>query len=50
MKREDNINRAFNFLLEHAQSGKPFNLDELVKASGWTEGTAKIYLGKNLVT
>ena len=46
MKREENINRAFNFLLEHAQSGKPFTLDELVKASGWTVSTAKIYLGK----
>jgi len=46
MKREDNVNRAFEFLLERAQSGRPFKLDELVKASGWTTSTAKIYLGK----
>jgi hypothetical protein len=46
MKREDNINRAFEFLSEHAQSGETFKLDDLVKATGWTVSTAKIYLGK----
>src|SRR5262245_51460776 len=46
MKREDNIKRAFEFFLEHARSGKSFKFDDLVKASGWTESTAKIYLGK----
>ena len=46
MKNDDNIRRAFEFLLKHAKSEKPFKLDELVKASGWTTGTAKIYLGK----
>ena len=46
MKNEDNVKRAFEFLLKHAESGKPFKLDELVKASDWTTGTAEIYLGK----
>jgi len=46
MKREDNVKRAFEFLLEHAKSEEPFKFDEFVKASGWAKGTAKIYLGK----
>ena len=46
MKNEDNFKRAFEFLLKHAESEKPFKLDELVKASGWVKGTAEIYLSK----
>jgi hypothetical protein len=46
MKREENIKRAFEFFLVQARSGKSFKFDDLVKASGWTAGTAKIYLGK----
>jgi ssDNA-specific exonuclease RecJ len=46
MKNEDNFKRAFDFLLKHAESEKPFKLEELVKASGWVKGTAKIYLSK----
>lgn len=46
MKNEDKVQRAFNFLLEHAKSGDSFKLEELVKVSKWTKGTASIYLGK----
>ena len=46
MKREENIKRAFEFFLEHARSEESFKFDDLVKATGWTKGTAKIYLGK----
>ena len=46
MKKEDNIKRAFDFFLEHEKSEKTFTLEEMVKATGWTVGTAKIYLGK----
>jgi hypothetical protein len=46
MKKEDKLKRAFDFLLEHGKSGQPFKLEELVKTSGWTTGTAKIYVGK----
>jgi len=46
MKNEDKVQRAFDFLLEHARSGKSFELDELVKVSQWTKGTANIYLSK----
>jgi hypothetical protein len=46
MKNEENFKRAFEFLLKHAKSEKPFKLDELAKASGWVKGTAEIYLSK----
>jgi hypothetical protein len=46
MKNDDKFQSAFEFLLDHAKNGKPFKLDELVKASKWTPGTAKIYLSK----
>ena len=46
MKNVDKLQSAFDFLLEHAKSGKSFKLEDLVKASNWTEGTAKIYLSK----
>ena len=48
MKKEENIKRAFDFLLKHGKSEKPFTLDEMVKATGWTVSTAKIYLGKKI--
>jgi len=48
MKREENINRTFEFLVKHAKSGKSFTLDEFIKATGWTEKTNKIYIGKKL--
>jgi hypothetical protein len=46
MKNEDKVQRAFDFLLDHAKSGKSFKLDELVKVSKWAKGTASIYLSK----
>ncbi|HMR99623.1 MAG TPA: hypothetical protein PKE62_10225 [Anaerolineales bacterium] len=46
MKNEEKVQRAFSFLLEHAKSGDSFRLEELVKVSKWTKGTASIYLGK----
>jgi len=46
MKNEDKVQRAFDFLLEHAKSGESFKLDELVKISKWAKGTAVIYLTK----
>ena len=46
MKNVDKFQNAFDFLLEHAKSAKPFKLEDLVKASNWTAGTANIYLSK----
>lgn len=46
MKRDEKIKQAFNFFVAHAQNGESFKLDDLIKASGWTEQTAKIYLSK----
>jgi hypothetical protein len=46
MKKEDKVQRAFDFLLEHARSGESFKLDELVKISKWAKSTANIYLTK----
>ena len=46
MKNDNKLQKAFDFLVQHGKSGKPFKLEELIKASGWTQGTAKIYLSK----
>lgn len=46
MKNDEKLQRAFDFLLNRAKGGKPFKLDELVKASKWTPGTTKTYLSK----
>lgn len=48
MKRDENANRAFQFLLDHARSGKSFTLPELIDASGWTPGNTKTNLTKRL--
>jgi hypothetical protein len=48
-KRENKkVRGAWNFLIEHAENGQPFTLDELSVASKWAPGTADIYLGKKL--
>lgn len=46
MKNEDTLTRAFEFLVKHADSEKPFRLEDLMKATGWTKNTADIYLDK----
>lgn len=48
MKNVDKLQSAFDFLVEYAKSGKSFKLEDLIKASKWTERTAKIYLSKKL--
>jgi hypothetical protein len=48
MKRDEGANRAFQFLLDHAKSGKSFTLSELIEASGWTPGNTKTNLTKRL--
>lgn len=46
MKNDNKLQKAFDFLVQHGESGKSFKIEELIKASGWTLGTAKIYLSK----
>ncbi|MCL4272371.1 MAG: hypothetical protein KJZ77_00750 [Anaerolineales bacterium] len=46
MKNDNKLQKAFDFLVQHGETGKPFKIEELIKASGWTLGTAKIYLSK----
>lgn len=48
MKRDENANRAFQLLLDHARRGKTFTLPELIEASGWTPGNTKTNLTKRL--
>lgn len=48
MRRDDSINRAFDFLTEHARNGMPFSLGELSNATGWTAKNTKTNLGKRL--
>jgi hypothetical protein len=48
MKKEESINRAFEFLLDHAKSGELFTHPELTTASGWTPGNTKTNLVKRL--
>lgn len=46
MKNDNKLQKAFDFLVQHGKSGRPFKLEELIKTSGWTQGTAEIYLSK----
>lgn len=48
MKESDTIKRAFEFLLEHAQSREPFSADQLALAAGWDPAEARRHIRDRL--
>ena len=44
----DSLQRAYQFLLRHAKSQKPFSPAELGAAAGWENSTPRTYLAKQL--